>query len=70
MLGFIEWAKARKEMNVKDWEDFRKLMNEAREKFEKINDSLSLSINALIKFSYLDEELDNALNILTIVTQQ
>ncbi len=63
MLGFIEWAKARKEMNMKNWEDFRKLMNEAREIFEKINDPLSLSINAFIKFSYLDEELDNSLNI-------
>jgi hypothetical protein len=36
-------------------------MNEAREIFEKSNDPLSLLIDALIKFSYLDEELDQAL---------
>ncbi|MCK4731787.1 MAG: tetratricopeptide repeat protein, partial [Methanophagales archaeon] len=63
MLGIIEWAKARKEMNMKNWDDFRERMNEAREIFEKINDPLSLSFVASIKFSYLDEELDNALNI-------
>jgi tetratricopeptide (TPR) repeat protein len=63
MLGIIEWAKARKEMNMKNWSDFRERMNEAREIFEKINDPLSLSFAASIKFSYLDEELDNALNI-------
>ena len=62
-LGFIEWAKARKAMNMKNWDGFRERMNEAREIFEKIGDPLSLSINAFIKFSYLDEELDNALNI-------
>ena len=62
-LGFIEWAKARKAMNMKNWGGFRERMNEAREIFEKIGDPLSLSINAFIKFSYLDEELDNALNI-------
>ncbi len=48
---------------MKNWEDFRRLMNEAREIFEKINDPLSLSINDFIKLSYLDEELDNTLNI-------
>ncbi len=63
MLGFIEWAKARKKMNMKNWEGFRERMNEAREIFEKINDPLSLSINDFIKLSYLDEELDNSLNI-------
>ncbi|NQE05854.1 Photosystem I assembly protein Ycf3 [ANME-1 cluster archaeon GoMg1] len=63
MLGFIEWAEARKEMTMKNWGGFRKRMNEARETFEKIGDPLSLSINAFIKFSYLDEELDNTLNI-------
>ena len=63
MLGFVEWAKARKEMNMKNWNDFRKRMNETKEIFEKINDPLSHSIDALIKFSSLDEELDNALNI-------
>ena len=63
VLGFMEWAKARKEMNMKNWDGFRERMNEAREIFEKINDPLSLSINAFIEFSYLDEELDNSLNI-------
>ena len=63
MLGFVEWAKARKEMNMKNWGDFRERMNEAKEIFERINDPLSLSFAASIKFSYLDEELDNALNI-------
>ena len=63
VLGFIEWAKARKAMNMKNWGGFRERMNEAREIFEKIGDPLSLSINAFIEFSYLDEELDNALNI-------
>jgi tetratricopeptide (TPR) repeat protein len=63
MLGIIEWAKARKEMNMKNWDDFRERMNEAREIFEKINDPLSLSFAASIKFSFLDEELDDALNI-------
>ena len=38
-------------------------MNGAKEIFEKINNPLSLSFAASIKFSYLDEELDNALNI-------
>jgi len=63
MPGFVEWAKARKAMNMKNWDDFRERMNEAKEIFEKINDPLSFSSNASIKFSYLDEELDNALNI-------
>jgi len=63
MLGFMEWAKARKELNMKDWDDFRERMNEAKGIFEKINDPLSLSFAASIKFSYLDEDLDNALNI-------
>ncbi|MGB2727101.1 MAG: tetratricopeptide repeat protein [Halobacteriota archaeon] len=63
MLGFVEWAKARKKMNMKNWDAFRERMNEAREIFEKINDPLSLPFAASIKFSYLDEELDNALNI-------
>ena len=63
MLGFIEWVKARKEMNMKNWGDFRERMNEAKEIFEKINDPLSHSIDTYIKFSYLDEKLDNALNI-------
>jgi tetratricopeptide (TPR) repeat protein len=62
VLGFIEWAKARKAMNMKNWGGFRERMNEAREIFEKIGDPLSLSINAFIEFSYLDKELDNALN--------
>jgi tetratricopeptide (TPR) repeat protein len=63
MLGFIEWAKARKEMNMKNWDTFRKQMEDARVVFERINDPLSLSFAASIKFSYLDEKLDNALNI-------
>ena len=63
VLGFMEWAKARKEMNMKNWAGFRERMNEAREIFGKIGDPLSLSINAFIKFSYLDEKLDNTLNI-------
>ncbi|KAF5434593.1 Tetratricopeptide (TPR) repeat containing protein, partial [Candidatus Methanophagaceae archaeon] len=63
MLGFMEWAKARKELNMKNWDDFRERMNEAKGIFEKINDPLSLSFAASIKFSYLDEDLDNALNI-------
>lgn len=62
MLGFIEWAKARKAMNLKNWDAFRERMNEAREIFEKSNDPLSHSLDALIKFSFLDEDLDNALN--------
>ena len=63
VLGLIEWAMARKEMNIKRWDDFRERMNEAREIFEKINDPVSHSLDAFIKFSSLDEELDNALNI-------
>jgi len=63
MPGFVEWAKARKELNLKNWDDFRERMNEAKEIFEKTNDSLSLSFAASINFSYLDEKLDNALNI-------
>jgi tetratricopeptide (TPR) repeat protein len=63
MLGVIEWAKARKEMNMKNWDNFRERMNEAREIFEKINDLLSYSFSTSIKFSFLDEELDDALNI-------
>ena len=63
VLGLTEWAMARKEMNLKRWDDFRKRMNEAREIFEKINDPVSHSLDAFIKFSSLDEELDNALNI-------
>jgi tetratricopeptide (TPR) repeat protein len=63
VLGFIEWAKARKEMTMKNWDGFRERMDEAREIFGKIGDPLSISINAFIEFSYLDEKLDNALNI-------
>ncbi len=63
MLGFMGWAKARKELNMKNWDSFRERMKEARGIFEEINDSLSLSFAASIKFSYLDEKLDNALNI-------
>lgn len=63
MPGFVEWAKARKELNLKNWDSFRERMNEAKEIFEKTNDSLSLSFAASINFSYLDEKLDNALNI-------
>jgi hypothetical protein len=63
MLGFIEWAKARKEMTMKNWDSFRERMNEAREIFGKIGDPLSISINAFIEFSYLDEKLDTCLNI-------
>lgn len=63
MLGVVEWAKARKEMNIKNWDGYREQMNEAKEIFEKTNDPLSLSFAASIKFSSLDEELDNALNI-------
>ena len=63
MLGFIEWAKARKAMNLKNWDAFRERMNEAREIFEKINDPLSHSLDALIKFSFTDQDLDDALEI-------
>jgi len=63
MLGFVEWAKARKEMNMKNWGDFRERINDAKKIFERINDPLSLSFATSIKFSYLDEKLDNALNI-------
>ena len=63
MLGFIAWTKARKEMNIKNWDAVRERMNEAREIFEKNDEPLSHSLDAFIKFSYLDEELDNALNI-------
>jgi tetratricopeptide (TPR) repeat protein len=63
MLGFMEWARARKEMNIKRWDDFRERMKEAREIFEKINNPLSYSLDAFIKFSFIDEELDNALKI-------
>ena len=63
MLGFIEWAKARGEMTMKNWVGFRERMNEARDIFERIGDPLSHSIDAFIKFSYLDEKLDNALSI-------
>ena len=63
MLGFIEWAKARKEMTMKNWDKFRERMNEAKETFEQIKDPLSISISAFIEFSYLDEKLDTSLNI-------
>jgi tetratricopeptide (TPR) repeat protein len=63
MFGVIVWAKARKEMNLKHWDKFRKYMNEAREIFEEIDDSLSHSFDAFIKLSFLDEKLDNTLNI-------
>ena len=59
----MEWTRARKEMNIKRWDDFRERMKEAREIFEKINDPLSYSLDAFIKFSFLDEEFDNALKI-------
>ena len=63
MPGFVEWAKARKELNMKNWDNFRERMNEAKEIFERIYDPLSLSFAASINFSYLDEDLDNALTI-------
>ena len=63
MLGFIAWAKARREMDKKNWDGFRERMEEAREIFEKINDPLSHSFAASIKFSFVDEELDNAFYI-------
>jgi tetratricopeptide (TPR) repeat protein len=63
VLGFMEWAKARNDMNMKNWDSFREHMNEAKEIFEKNNDPLSLSFAASINFSYLDEDLDNALTI-------
>jgi hypothetical protein len=63
MLGFIEWAKARKAMNLKNWDAFRERMNEAREIFEKSNEPLSHSLDALIKFSFTDQDLDVALEI-------
>jgi Flp pilus assembly protein TadD len=63
MLGFKEWAEARNAMNMKNWAGSRERMNEAKEYFDKINDPLSHSLDAFIKFSYLDEELDQALSI-------
>ncbi|KAF5437841.1 Tetratricopeptide (TPR) repeat containing protein [Candidatus Methanophagaceae archaeon] len=63
MLGFIEWAKARKELIMKNWDDFREHMKEARGIFDRINDPLAPSLDAFINFSFLDEELDNALSI-------
>ena len=64
MPGFVEWAKARKELNMKNWDDFREHMKEARGIFEEINDPLAPSLDAFIKFASIDEKLDNALNIL------
>ena len=61
MLGFKEWVEARNAMNMKNWSGFRERMNDAKEYFDKINDPLSHSLDAFIKFSYLDEELDQAL---------
>jgi len=52
MLGFIEWAKARDMLNKKNWEAYRERMDDAREIFEKINDTISLSCATSIKFSY------------------
>jgi len=62
MLGFKEWVDARNAMNMKNWNSFRERMNEAKEYFDTINDPLSHSFDAFIKFSYLDEELDEALS--------
>ena len=62
MLGFKEWVEARNAMNMKNWNGFRERMNEAKEYFDKVNDPLSHSLDAFIKFSYLDEELDKALS--------
>ncbi|RCV63539.1 Tetratricopeptide (TPR) repeat [Methanophagales archaeon] len=62
MLGFKEWVEARNAMNMKDWAGFRECMNDAKEYFDTINDPLSHSLDAFIKFSYLDEELDHALS--------
>ncbi|MBE9592380.1 MAG: tetratricopeptide repeat protein, partial [Proteobacteria bacterium] len=62
MLGFKEWAEARNAMNLKNWVGFRERMNESKEYFDKINDPLSHSLDAFIKISYLDEELDQALS--------
>ena len=50
-------------MDKKNWDGFRERMEEAREIFEKINDPLSHSFAASIKFSFVDEELDNAFYI-------
>ncbi len=63
MLGLMGWAKARKELNMKNWDDFREHMKEARGIFEEINDPLAPALDAFIKFSSLDEELDTALSI-------
>jgi hypothetical protein len=62
MLGFKEWVEARNAMNMKNWKGFRERMNDAKEYFDKINDPLSHSLDAFIKLSYLDEELDQALS--------
>jgi tetratricopeptide (TPR) repeat protein len=63
MLGFIEWAKARDMLNKKNWEAYRERMDEARAIFEKTNDPISLSFATSIKFSYLDEKLDDAFKL-------
>jgi len=62
MLGFKEWVEARNAVNMKNWNGFRERMNEAKGYFDTINDPLSHSLDAFMKFSYLDEELDQALS--------
>jgi tetratricopeptide (TPR) repeat protein len=63
MLAYIEWAKARKGMNNKQWNTFREHMKEAKEIFENIKNPVSRWVVHSIEISYLDEKLDNALSI-------
>jgi tetratricopeptide (TPR) repeat protein len=63
MLGFIQWAEARKAMNRKNWADFRAKLAEARVIFEKTDNPLSQSLDAFVELSYIDEKLDGALKV-------
>ncbi len=63
MLSLIEWVKARKAMNNKQWNKFREHMKEAKEILENIKNPASHCAVHSIEISYLDEKLDNALSI-------
>lgn len=63
ILAIIEWVKARKAMNNKQWNKFREHMQEAKEILENIKSPVSHWAVHSIEISYLDEKLDNALSI-------
>ena len=63
MLAYIEWTKARREMNNKCWDRFRERMKETKEILKSVGDPLAYPITHFIEVSYIDEKLDEALAI-------